>query len=283
MFIQSSKHKDYAVILHVNNYHDININLNLSGIEVKTSIYESIDRNKNSIVIKNNNTENGNIFKAFAATLYDNILEKSFDEDIEIIIKDTINDYQSYFAGTKKQLGELEQQGLFGELLFLKEKYLNKVENIVDYWEGIYKNKHDFVLSNTSYEIKTTRNQTRLTVHISNECQLDRKFVKELKLVVYRVEKITAGKTIYDLYKEILNLLPNNKKNLFKSKMIQAGFDENNVEYYLGFKAIEKYIFNVDDNFPKIDKNMCNDRIFEVKYHIDLDGIDSEKEVYLSE
>ena len=52
-------------------------------------------------------------------------------------------------------------------------------------------------------------------------------------------------------------------------------------ENYITFRRVNKYVFNVNNEFPKIDKNQCGDRIFEVKYYVSLDGISTiEEETY---
>ena len=279
LFIQNSINKDYAIILHINDNREIDINREIAGIKVKTYINNSVDREHPSIIIENMDKELINIFKAFSATLCENLEEKLEYDDIEDIINETINSYKNYFSGKKDNLSDFEQQGLFGELLYLKEELENGNSNALDCWEGIYKNKHDFVYKTKSVEIKTTRNQSRLDIHISNENQLDNTFVNELCLVVFRLEKVSVGKTVYDLYEEILNLLPSNKHSLFKSKLIKVGMSFDEIDTLIKFRPLKKFVFNVDDKFPKIDKLSCGDRIFEVKYYVFLDGIEGIEEV----
>lgn len=279
LFIQNSINKEYAIILHINNNDSLDINREIAGIKVKTFINESVDKKRPSIIIENMNKDLINIFKAFSATLVENIEEQLKYKDVGLIINETIDSYKNYFSGIKNTLGELEQQGLFGELLFLREELEKGNSNALDYWEGIYKNKHDFVFDNKkSVEIKTTRNQSRLDIHISNENQLDNSHLDELCLVVYRLERVSVGKTIFDLYEDILRLLSPNKTNLFKSKLIKVGMDLENTANYLTFRRVNKYVFNVDDQFPKIDKFHCGDRIFDVKYYVSLDGISTVEE-----
>lgn len=281
LFIQSSLNKDYSIILHINNDNSLEINREISGIKVKTLISEAVDDKNPSIIIENLNKDLINIFKAFSATLIENIDEQLEYKEVGLIVNETIDSYKNYFSGIKNSLGELEQQGLFGELLFLKEELEKGNDRALDCWEGIYKNKHDFVFENKSIEIKTTRNQTRLDIHISNENQLDNTLVNKLDLVVYRLERVNVGRTIGDLYNDILELISQDKISLFKSKLIKVGFDFENQDNLLSFRRVNKYVYNVNDEFPKIDKMRCGDRIFEVKYYISLDGINTiEEEKY---
>ena len=247
LFIQNSMNKDYAIILHINDNSDLEINREIAGIKVKTFLNESVDKNKPSIIIENLNKDLINIFKAFSATLVENIDEQLDYKDVGLIVNETIDSYKNYFSGVKNSLGELEQQGLFGELLFLKEELEKGNDNALDCWEGIYKNKHDFVFSNKSIEIKTTRNQSRLDIHISNENQLDNSHVNELNLIVYRLERVSVGKTVYDLFNEILPLISPNKVNLFKSKLIKVGMNLDDTENYITFRRVNKYVFNVNN------------------------------------
>lgn len=279
LFIQNSINKDYAIILHINDKREIDINREISGIKVKTYINNSVDKEYPSIVIENMDKDLINIFKAFSATLCENLDERLEFEDVENIINETINSYKNYFSGKKENLSDLEQQGLFGELLYLKEQLETGNIDVLDCWEGVYKNKHDFVYKNKSVEIKTTRNQSRLDIHISNENQLDNTFAKELNLVVYRLEKVSIGKTIYNLYEEILNMIPSNKHSLFKSKLIKVGMLFDEIDNLIKFRPIKKFVFDVNDEFPKIDKLLCGNRIFEVKYYVSLDGIEGIEEV----
>lgn len=281
LFIQNSINKDYAIILHINNESDLEINREVAGIRVKTFLNESVDKNKPSIVIENLNKDLINIFKAFSATLVENIDEQLDYKDVGVIVNETIDSYKNYFSGVKNSMGELEQQGLFGELLFLKEELEKGNDGALDCWEGIYKNKHDFVFNNKSVEIKTTRNQSRLDIHISNENQLDNSLVNELNLVVYRLERVSVGRTVFDLYNDISKIVSPNKLNLLKSKLIKVGMDLDDSNNYLTFRRVNKFVFNVDEEFPKIDKFQCGDRIFEVKYYVSLDGIPTiEEETY---
>lgn len=279
LFIQSSINDEYAIIAHINNAQKTDINREISGIKVKTYINNSVDSKHPSIVIENMDKDLINIFKAFSATLLENFDERLKYDSVENIIDDTIDSYKNYFSKKKEGLSELEQQGLFGELLYLYEQLLEGNDEAIDCWEGIYKNKHDFVYENKSVEIKTTKNQSRLDIRISNENQLDNSFVNKLDLVVYRLERITIGKSIFDLYEDVLKIVPTNKRSLFKIKTARIAETFIKKDNLVKFKPIKKIVFNVDDDFPKINKAMCGNRVFDVKYYVSLDGIKNIEEI----
>ncbi len=282
MFIQSSISSDYAIILHINTDEKIEINREITGIKISTYVINAIDDSKPSIIIENLNKSSITIFKAFSATLYENLYNRIDKDSIDEIINKTVDENKNYFSGIRNDLGEMEQQGLYGELLFLKEELIKNNDKALDCWEGINKNKHDFVFADESIEVKTTRNQSRLNIHISNENQLDNSLVKKLKLCVYRLEKVNVGKNIFDLYNEILSLIPSNKYELFKYKLIKAGMDLDNSNY-IKFREVKRIVYDVDDAFPKIDKFTCGDRIYSVEYYVSLDGVEYLEEVNYNE
>lgn len=270
--------EDLMIYIHFSKSRKGDINISLNGITVSTSIVKSIDANNEVISIKNNNTDDINVFKAFSATLFDAIEQSGSETEAFDMIEKTIDDYKAYFSGKKgKGLTSEEQQGLFGELCYIKDS-LDKGDNfVIDYWEGMNKNKHDFVYPDYSNEVKTTKNHTRLDVKISNENQLDNSLVDNLYLTVYRLEKVEAGKSIFDLYQEIKNKLDYRNSNLLQSKLIQAGMNTVKDENYIKFHLIERFDYLIDDDFPKLTKDSLGDRIFQVTYYLNLDGIKETK------
>ncbi len=257
------------------------IEVDMYGISVKNSIDRDIDPSKEAVIIKNTNPNNSDIFMAFSASLYEKAISKN-NENIINLIKETMNDYIDYFKGNKKGLSEIEQQGLFGELTFINENVESNKE-IINNWEGIFKNKHDFVFKDYSVEIKTTRNQTELDIKISNENQLDNSYVKELELVVYRLEKVNVGKTLYDLYQELVNKIDKKYLIEFKAKLIKAGFDINEMDNLERFRLVERYDFIVNDSFPKITKKELITGVHDVKYSILIDGLERDVKKYGNE
>lgn len=275
MFIQTTLDNEMFIFLHMNQ-DELEYNSHLKGLDVKAINNEKIDNQKKCIKFENLNKENVNIFKAFSATLFDNLQDQNMN-NVKDAIDYTIDEFKYFFSGENKTLGDKEQQGIFGELLYIQSNIDN--ESIIESWEGSNKNKHDFVFKEKSVEIKTTKNQMRMDIHISNECQLDNSHVDELDLVVYRLDKTNVGKTIYDLYNEIIQKINKKQKNLFEQKLYQVGVTLKQLDTYNTYKPIEVYKYVVDDDFPKIRKDNLSDKIFEVKYYLNLDGIPCEKEV----
>ena len=282
LYIQNSIEHSAALMIALKNGQELNLNMDLIGFNIETKVVPNIDINQKCIVISNNDRNQLNIFKAFSASLYEKLEDSKDFDDVKENIIDVIDEYKNYFNGNKKTLSSIEQQGLIGELKYILEEINNNNCEVIRYWEGIYKNKHDFVFENNAVEIKTTKNQSRLDIRISNENQLLSMNNEQLELVVYRLEKVEAGKSIYDLSNEIFSKISNKYKSIMMSKLMKAGMDPFE-EKYEKFRFIEKYNFKVNGDFPKLDKSILNDRIFDVKYALNLDGIPSSKEEYSNE
>lgn len=274
VFFQASDTNEIKIYIHFNEDKGNKINIDLNGIRVVTRIKQDLDKKKDTIEIINKSIENNNLFKAFSATLFDN-LKQSYNHEIAFqMVNKTIMDYKDYFDGKfKKDLSKTVQQGIFGELAYILSKVEEDNYAVINHWEGVDKNKHDFVYDDYSKEIKTTRNQQRLDIRISNENQLDNKLVNKLLLRVYRLEEVNTGESVTDLYKMISSKIPVQHQNVLTSKMLQLGVDLTYNDYFK-FKIISKHEYLVDDQFPKIIKSSLDERLFDIKYKLNLDGIE---------
>ena len=187
IYIQNSIEQNAAIIIALKNGRELELNFELSGFKIETRVEPNIDPNQKCIVITNNDKNQLNIFKAFSASLYDSLDSSKNIDDVIDSINEIIDEYKNYFNGNKKTLSITEQQGLMGELKYILEEIEKGDFEVIKYWEGIYKNKHDFVYEDRAVEVKTTKNQTRLDVRISNENQLLSMGNEQLNLVVYRL------------------------------------------------------------------------------------------------
>ena len=66
------------------------------------------------------------------------------------------------------------------------------------------------------------------------------------------------------------------------SKLIKVGMDPFETNYE-NFRFVEKYEFEINDEFPRVNKDSLGDRVFDVKYTVNLDGISSIRKEYMNE
>ena len=122
-----------------------------------------------------------------------------------------------------KGLSKTDQQGLYGELNWLKFIIQNDVEKgaALNAWKGCERNYHDFEVSGEVVEVKTTKSKAPRKVWISNERQLDDTGLNSLHLLVLTlVISESGGQTLPELVAEISAELeenphyrPSSKKN----------------------------------------------------------------------
>lgn len=171
--------------------------------------------------------------------------------------------------------------GLFGELLFLRDLIKKYGSGTVDYWTGPLGRDHDFQKTeDIAVEIKTSVEiPFRITCNLN---QLDSELFKKLYIACYRLTPSDNGVTLPDLAREIERLLKNNDSqlNLFYERLASAGYEFQHESIYREYKIDHEPVvmFLVDSNFPKIvEKSFIkapDHRITNIKYTLQLTGLD---------
>jgi len=150
-----------------------------------------------------------------------------------------------------------EQQGVYGELYFLKNYMFDVygVNSAVNSWSGPNLLSKDFVIEDTWYEIKTVGANASM-VNISSLAQLSSS--SPGRLVIIRVEQVSpefSGEdaSISELLKSILQMINDDAvEEIFLSKLSAIGIDISDVSMETKFnvKTLHRYI--VDDSFPRL-------------------------------
>ena len=223
------------------------------------------------------------VFALFIENIYESI--NNLDDESMVINQtlDSIAKWKKLFDKIKSTLlTEEEQKGLIGELLFISESIENEVpkDTIIENWYGPdYYNK-DFIINNIGFEIKTTT-QDRPTLKISSEQQLDKQDLDMLYLIQYNLEESRSnGFTLPEIINKVRIEIAVNYilKSKFDEKLIQIGYNEDDSDKYdTKYKLIEKYIYDVNKDFPKITKSTLPKGIFNSIYNIETLVLDAFK------
>lgn len=249
------------------------------GVSIELLVYQEF-KEITFILLDN---ELDDVFALFIENIYESI---NILENESMVINQTLDSiakWKKLFDKIKSTLlTEEEQKGLIGELLFISESIDNKVskDTMIENWFGPdYYNK-DFIINNNGFEIKTTT-QDRPTIKISSEQQLDKQDLNILYLVQYNLEETKSnGFTLPELINKISSEISINfiLKSKFDEKLIQIGFNhEDSDKYDKQYKLIEKNVYNVNDNFPKITKLTLPKGIFNSIYNIEILVLDEFK------
>jgi hypothetical protein len=222
-------------------------------------------------------------FEAFTVSLVERLsLIKESSTAIETLY-DVCQDYGNFFGkGGKISLSFKEEEGLFGELLILNMLVDKFHDAAISCWMGPDRSRHDFVFQgNNAIEAKTSLKQNRKQISISNEMQLENPKDSALFLVLEILETNPAGETIADLINKVYGKLTSSvSKKKFDDKLMEMKVIRGKIVSNLRFILIESHHYKVDSEFPRLTiskVNLQSTRIYEVKYKIDLDGLEEYK------
>lgn len=226
-------------------------------------------------------------FEAFTVTLVGRIslIENTVDAVEEIY--DVCKDYADFFGkGCKTSLSFIEEEGLFGELLVLRNCFEKMGDKAIDCWMGPDKSRHDFVFKdNKAIEAKSSLKQNRKIISISNDMQLTNVGSADLFLVFMILELNPSGLTIADLVNGLYEKLSSQKsKDNFEQKLLEMKVVRGQIVTKRRFVLIETHQYKVSSSFPRLtldDVHAKSNRIYDLKYKVDLDGLDEyEGDVY---
>ena len=203
-------------------------------------------------------------------------------ESEEEMIKSVINQldkWRNLFdkAGSEG-LSPSQQQGLYGELTFLRKLITKNVfpaSEALDYWVGVDAAQRDFMGDSWAVEVKTTATSYPQEVTINNERQLDESLFENLYLYHCSVE-ITKknGETLPDKIYKLRRDLENDPAALskFNERLISAGyFDEDEALYaFRAYKVRGESIFRIEGDFPRIKESDLRTGVGNLTYSIVL-------------
>lgn len=226
-------------------------------------------------------------------------LQQTIETDsyiFEVVIEDIrrnlfqlkVTDYLSALLGCLKRwedffkfrktpiLSNSAVQGLFGELLFVKDLIINVENDAITHWVGTNKETHDFYLNSHAVEVKTTIKQAPYLAHINSEYQLDSSEVKGclfLRFYALRKSQTEGEATLPSLIAEIRKMLKNDvaNTNRFNKILNDFGYFDAAEDYYQeSFHIRQEQTFIVKDGFPSIVKKMLPNGISNLEYDLSI-------------
>lgn len=170
--------------------------------------------------------------------------------------------------------------GLWAELFFMtlaKDKV-----KIIKSWHINPEDKWDFTLGKIRYEIKSSSNRKRQ--HFFSHEQLRALSNAELFIVSIFTERTGTGKSIGDLVEELKKLLANHVDLVEKIyticyKILGNSLDDSfklKFDMQLAKSSIKAYHL---DSIPKIPSESIPPQISDLKYKIDLEGVETDDQI----
>ncbi len=139
-------------------------------------------------------------------------------------------------------------------------------------WIAAISGTHDIESESHSYEVKSTIKRYGSSITVSSQYQL--LTPKPLDLFFLRVEESPTGISINDMKLELVNKGYNESK--LEGQLLKAGYELGASARNKKYSILEKRVYKVDDEFPKItEKTFKGDvapkGISQITYVVDLE------------
>ena len=176
----------------------------------------------------------------------------------------------------KKLLSDAEQQGLIGELYFLKNHLLNTFSDTeaLSFWRGPFGEQQDFGLGNIAIEVKSKQGTSAPYIQISSmdqlDCQLESCFlyVVTLNSAPKSIsEAFSLNKIIEDI-KSSLN--DSNDIDVFENLLAEAGYMDLPEYSEKNYLISNESVFEVKDGFPRLQAKDIPTGVISVQYKIEI-------------
>lgn len=196
------------------------------------------------------------------------------------LFKDRLNLWKKLFQNSNKGLLQKHEiKGLIAELVALENFLISSKDSAITTligWAGPQGADQDFIFNDIAIEIKAIAPSTT-KVGISSIEQLDSILPTELWVYVLRESNPDEEDNISLLsqvlkIERILNANPN-ALSIFKAKVLESGYVENEFYESISFKVIDEMRFTVTDEFPKLKREFTPSGILEATYNISLSAI----------
>lgn len=217
------------------------------------------------------------IFEIIAEDMRKTIAQENKEKDVTTLIIEVLKQWKNFFLMERELvLSQERQQGLFGELMMIKELIEEYGSDALNYWSGANDETHDFYIFSHAIEVKTTSTKSPYKICISSEYQLDKMDINGmLFLRFFALRKSESeGIKIPELVNEIEVMLKNEIKLLerFELYLDKYGYFKAWKEFYsTGFFVRECMDYFVDEDFPAINKTSLKTGIADVKYSVNIE------------
>lgn len=188
-----------------------------------------------------------------------------------------IRRWKAFLGGSVQHLSPEVVQGLFAELLFLKQRIVEEsVEDAVTSWMGPDGSQHDFIYGKVAVEVKSVMGTARNSVRISSEDQLE-SLQERLYLRAYllRTEPDpTSGTSLNQLVEDIRALLADSPAlDDFERKLFELRYQP--LPHYdkPGFLISEVRTYRVRKDFPRLIRSELSPWLAKVSYDIKIEGL----------
>jgi Putative PD-(D/E)XK family member, (DUF4420) len=174
-------------------------------------------------------------------------------------------------------LSEIAQQGLYGELWFLRRVALPHLGlfNGFRCWTGSKGTQQDFQFSGCAVEVKTTSAKQHQKLSIASERQLDDTGSETIVLLHLSLDtRQDQGETLPEMVASVRSLVASDAiaSDELESLLFEIGYLDSHATRYgsIGYTIREYNYFKVGIDFPKIIESDLRNGVGDVRYSISV-------------
>ena len=251
---------------------------NLKELSVQLFLDTSYQPNK-LLTIQLFSVANTDIFAYLCGNLVETIERCDTEAKAIKLVLNRLEKWKTMFSkGASDGLSITEQQGLYGELMYLHKLVLRGIFSYIDtlkIWVGADKAMRDFQGKDWAVEAKTISINNADQITINGERQLDETLLDKLYLYHLSVEASRMnGQTLNEKVDELRSLFSDDKAalNIFNAKLMEAGYFDHHRELYRErcYKIRKESIYVIDDSFPRIKESELRDGVSNTMYSINV-------------
>ena len=242
-----------------------------------------IENNRSHLTLVLEDNEDANIFYMLCRSLMHTTenLPQGNDTSAVRMILTQLQRWQRLLQNRRsKELSLNEQVGLFGELLILKDFYLDNLdaEPAVLCWTGPLGDEQDFSYNLSLVEVKTTRASRDRRIKISSVDQLDSvsgKITLAFQTLAHTEkeehEALSLNKLVTNL-KEIIQPSGTEAVELFEMRLLMMGYETLPSYDKYFFTPVSRQFFTVEDEFPRLCAADIPEGVTDVSYSLSVDS-----------
>ena len=211
---------------------------NLKELSVQLFLDTSYQPNR-LLTIQLFSDANTDIFAYLCGNLVETIERCDTEAKAIKLVLNRLEKWKTMFSkGVSDGLSITEQQGLYGELMYLHKLVLRGIFSYIDtlkIWVGADKAMRDFQGKDWAVEAKTISINNADQITINGERQLDETLLDKLYLYHLSVEVSRMnGQTLNEKVDELRSLFSDDKAalNIFNAKLMEAGYFDHHRELY---------------------------------------------------
>ncbi len=215
------------------------------------------------------------IFEVLAEDVSAFALEATETRDAVMRLLNRLKVWQAFLRAHSEGLSPQEQEGLYGELQFVRWMLARGVDvaAAMEAWQGPSGGLRDFRFETAELEVKSSTNDFAFSV--SGVDQLDESTATRLFLVHYLLQIDVQADCLPDLVDRVREAAGepiNRGRALLEERLLQYGYSDIHRRFYTAnrWRAAYCRFFAVNDQFPRVRRNELRQGVLDLRYRVDL-------------